>query len=84
MSTDDSGMRLPRYVQQRPWGSFRYKRNVPKRLLKKLGKIHVYRNLGSSYSEMIKALPKAYAEVETLFRNTESETSRIDGNSVAP
>ena len=76
MSIDDPGMRLPRYVHKRPWGSFRYKRNVPNRLLKRLGKTHVYRNLGTSYSDMIKALPRAHAEVEALFRDTESETTR--------
>jgi len=76
MNDDDSGMRLPRYVQQRPWGSFRYKRNVPKHLLKKLGKTHVYKNLGDSYTDMITALPKAHAEVEALFRASESETTR--------
>ncbi|MBN8186397.1 hypothetical protein [Salipiger thiooxidans] len=76
MTTDDSGMRLPRYVQQRPSGLFRYKRNVPKRLIERLGHTHLYRNLSHSDDEMIKLLPKAHAEVEALFRQAESETSR--------
>ncbi|WP_370310661.1 tyrosine-type recombinase/integrase [Salipiger bermudensis] len=69
-------MKLPRYVQRRPSGLLRYKRNVPKRLIERLGHTHVYRNLGHSYEDMIKLLPKAHAEVEALFRRSESETSR--------
>ena len=76
MSDDDSAMRLPRYVQQRPWGSYRYKRNVPKRLLSLIGKTHVYRFLGQSYEEMIRKLPRAHQEVEALFRKVESQTER--------
>ena len=76
MSTDDSGMKLPRYVQKRPWGSFRYKRNVPKRLLSLMGRTHLYRNLGQSYEEMIRKLPRAHQEVEALFRKVEAETER--------
>lgn len=76
MTTDISGMRLPRYVQKRPSGLFRYKRNVPKHLVERLGRTHVYRNLSHSYDEMIKLLPKAHAEVEALFQRSESQTSR--------
>jgi hypothetical protein len=76
MSTDDSGMKLPRYVQQRPWGTYRYKRNVPKRLLSLIGKTHIYRNLGDSYEEMLRKRLKAHQEVEALFRKVEAETVR--------
>jgi len=69
-------MRMPRYVQQRPWGSYRYKRNVPKRLLSLIGRTHVYRNLGQTYEEMIRKYPKANQEVEALFRKVEAETER--------
>lgn len=76
MSTDDSGMKLPRYVQQRPWGTYRYKRNVPKRLLPLIGRTHIYRNLGESYEEMLRKRLKAHQEVEALFRKVEAETDR--------
>lgn len=67
---------MPRYVQQRPSGLFRYKRNVPTRLIERLGRTHIYRNLGHSYDNMIKLLPKAHAEVEAFFKRAEAETSR--------
>ncbi|MFZ7090816.1 tyrosine-type recombinase/integrase [Primorskyibacter sp. 2E233] len=76
MTTDDSGMKLPRYVQRRPSGLLRYQRNVPKALVTRLGRSHIYRNLGHSYDEMIRKLPKAHSEVEALFKRTEAETSR--------
>ncbi|PCH72233.1 MAG: integrase [Rhodobacteraceae bacterium] len=67
MSTDDSGMKLPRYVQLRPWGSYRYKRRVPKRLLSVMGKDHVYQNLGTNYRDMLRKLPAVNEAVEALF-----------------
>ena len=67
MSTDDSGMKLPRYVQQRPWGSYRYKHRVPKRLLSAIGKDHVYQNLGTNYRDMLRKLPAVNEAVEAMF-----------------
>ena len=53
-------------------GSYRYKRNVPKRLRHLIGKDTLYRQLGESYSEAIKALPKVHAEIEGLFEAEET------------
>lgn len=59
--------KLPKYVRQRTWGAYQYKRNVPKRLIGEVGKETIYHSLGSSYSEMITALPLVHNAVEALF-----------------
>jgi hypothetical protein len=59
--------KLPKYVRQRTWGAYQYKRNVPKRLIGGVGKETIYHSLGSSYSEMITALPLVHNAVEALF-----------------
>ena len=76
-STEDSGnsdcmsydmpLKLPRYVFRRANGSFRYKRNVPLRLLVLLGKDTLYRQLGDSYREAMQSLPQVHAQVEAIF-----------------
>ena len=59
--------KLPAYVFRRQNGSYRYKRNVPKKLRHLIGKDTLYRQLGESYSEAMNALPKVHLEIEQLF-----------------
>jgi hypothetical protein len=53
-------------------GSYRYKRNVPKKLRHLIGKDTLYRQLGESYSEAMKVLPKVHLEIEQLFAAEET------------
>ena len=64
--------KLPRYVFRRANGSYRYKRNVPKRLRHLIGKDTLYRQPGQSYSEAMKVLPKVHSEIEALFEAGET------------
>jgi integrase len=64
---DDAVPKLPRYVFKRANGSYRYKRNVPKDLVRLLGKKTVYRQLGATYSEAMKEFPYVHARIESLF-----------------
>ena len=64
--------KLPAYVFRRANGSYRYKRNVPKKLRALIGKDTLYCQLGDSYATAIKALPKVHEEIEQLF-NTEEQ-----------
>jgi hypothetical protein len=57
-SMDPKMPKLPAYVFRRQNGSYRYKRNVPKKLRHLIGKDTLYRQLGESYSEAMYALPK--------------------------
>ena len=59
--------KLPAYVFRRQNGSYRYKRNVPKKLRPLIGKDTLYRQLGESYSEAMNALSKVHLEIEQLF-----------------
>ena len=59
--------KLPAYVFRRANGSYRYKRNVPKKLRPLIGKDTLYRQLGESYAEAMRALPKVHEEIEKLF-----------------
>ena len=49
--------KLPKYVRQRRWGAYQYKRNVPKHLIQQVGKATLYHSLGDTYSQMIIDLP---------------------------
>ena len=60
--------KLPPYVFRRPNGSYRYKRNVPKKLRPLIGKDTLYRQLGDSYAEAMQNLPKVHAQIEKLFQ----------------
>jgi len=60
--------KLPPYVFRRPNGSYRYKRNVPKKLRPLIGKDTLYRQLGDSYAEAMQNLPKVHAQIEQLFK----------------
>ena len=64
--------KLPRYVFRRANGSYRYTRNVPRRLKHLIGKHTLYRQLGEIYSEAMKALPKVHSEIEALFEAEET------------
>ena len=59
--------KLPKYVFKRPNGSYRYKRNVPKKLWPVIRKRTIYRQLGKTYEEAIRMLPLVHAEIEALF-----------------
>ena len=59
--------KLPAYVFRRSNGSYRYKRNVPKKLRHLIGKDTLYRQLGESDAEAMKVLPKVHSEIEALF-----------------
>ena len=64
--------KLPAYVFRRSNGSYRYKRNVPKKLRHLIGKDTLYRQLGESYAEAMKVLPKVHSEIEQLFAAEET------------
>jgi integrase len=64
---DETKVTLPRYVFRRANGSFRYKRNVPKRLRNYFKKATLYRQLGNTYREAMDRLPKVHQEIEDLF-----------------
>ena len=61
--------KLPSYVFRRANGSYRYKRNVPKKLVGLIGKGTLYRQLGESYTEAMRNLPQVHSEIEKLFCN---------------
>jgi len=61
--------KLPSYVFRRANGSYRYKRNVPKKLKSLIGKDTLYRQLGEGYAEAMRNLPQVHSEIEKLFRN---------------
>ncbi|SMX24886.1 tyrosine-type recombinase/integrase [Boseongicola aestuarii] len=73
-------LKLPRYMFRRANGSFRYKRNVPKDLRKVISKATVYRQLGNTYQDALRALPKVHADIEALFdrerRTTDEQRAR--------
>jgi hypothetical protein len=73
-------LKLPRYMFRRANGSFRYKRNVPKDLRTVIPKATVYRQLGNTYQDALRALPKVHAEIEALFdlerRTTDEQRAR--------
>lgn len=60
-------LKLPRYMFRRANGSFRYKRNVPKDLRTVIPKATVYRQLGNTYQDALRALPKVHADIDALF-----------------
>ena len=64
--------KLSAYVFISPNASYRFKRNVPKRLTHLIGKDSFSRQLGESYSEAMKALPKVHSEIEALFEAEET------------
>ena len=64
--------KLSAYVFISPNASYRFKRNVPKRLTHLIGKDSFSRQLGESYSEAMKALPKVHSELEALFEVEET------------
>ncbi|WP_334065731.1 tyrosine-type recombinase/integrase [Nereida ignava] len=66
---DTNMPKLPAYVFRRANGSYRYKRNVPKRLVGLIGKATLYRQLGENYAEAMQNLPKVHSEIEKLFRD---------------
>jgi integrase len=74
--SDDMPLHLPRYVFRRANGSFRYKRNVPKRLRSLLGKATLYRQLGDSYPEAMQTFPLVHARIEALLNDEANKSAR--------
>ena len=73
--------KLPKYVFQRANGSYRYKRNVPVSLRQVIPKATVYRQLGTTYDEAIRRLPKVHSEIEALFdleRQNHAKSARAE------
>lgn len=66
--------KLPKYVRQRSWGAYQYKRNVPKHLIQRVGKSTLYHSLGDTYAQMIINLPVVHKAVETFLQRLEGET----------
>jgi len=69
--------KLPAYMFKRSDGSFRYKRNVPKKLVKFFKKKTLYRKLGNTYTEAVKNYPLVHAKIEALF---EWEVNKSSGD----
>jgi integrase len=69
--------KLPAYMFKRPNGSYRYKRNVPKKLVKLFSKKTLYRKLGNTYAEAIKNYPHVHSMIESLF---EFEANKRSGD----
>ena len=65
--------KLPAYVFRRQNGSYRYKRNVPKKLRPLIGKDTLYRQLGESYSEAMNALHPSNRITQTDNANPSAE-----------
>jgi len=66
--------KLPKYVRQRSYGTYQYKRNVPKHLIQQVGKSTLYRSLGGTYAQMIIDWPVVHKAVETFLQRLEGET----------
>ena len=64
---EESVPKLPAYMFSRANGTYRYKRNVPVKLRNIFGKKTLYRQLGRSYAEAIRAYPRVHAQIEALF-----------------
>ena len=76
--------KLPAYVFRRQNGSYRYKRNVPKKLRHLIGKDTLYRQLGESYSEAMNALPKVLLRNVITFFGFKFHSPACDQNFAWP
>jgi len=59
--------KLPPYTELKADGIYRYRRRVPVRAIKELGKGFLYRNLGKTQDEVLANWSEAHKEVEGLF-----------------
>lgn len=73
--TKKTTKKLPKYVRQRSWGAFQYKRSVPKHLIQQVGKSTIYHTLGDNYPSMLIKWPEVHKAVETFLQRLEGETS---------
>lgn len=73
---DEQVPKLPRYVFRRANGSYRYKRNVPKDLIRYFGKRTLYRQLGNTYSDTMANYPYVHAKIDSLFKIERKKTDR--------
>lgn len=70
---DEPLPKLPAYMFSRANGLYRYKRNVPKKLVNVLAKKTLYRQLGNTYAEAMKAYPGVHAKIERLLPHAGNE-----------
>ena len=68
--------KLPRYVFRRSDGSYRYKRNVPKKLQPLIDKTTLYRKLGDSLQEALRNYSDVHAQMETILTEEKQTSSR--------
>ena len=59
--------RLPPYTELKADGIYRYRRRVPVKAIKGLGKGFLYRNLGKTKEEVLANWSGTHQEVEGLF-----------------
>ena len=68
--------KLPPYTELKADGHYRYRRRVPAKLVKVIGKARLYRNLGKTYEAVLNNWSDAHKEVEALFSQTSEATQR--------
>jgi len=66
--------KLPPYTELKADGIYRYRRRVPVKAIKELGKGFLYRNLGKTKDEVLANWSGAHQEVEALFEQAKSNT----------
>jgi len=66
--------KLPPNTERKADGIYRYRRRVPVKAIKELGKGFLYRNLGRTKDEVLGNWSKAREEVEGLFEQAKSNT----------
>ena len=71
--------KLPLYTELKADGHYRYRRRVPAKLVKTIGKARLYRNLGKTKDEVLVNWSEAHKEVEGVvsqsFRQAEGSLS---------
>jgi len=66
--------KLPPYTELKADGIYRYRRRVPVKAVRALGKGFLYRNLGKTKEEVMANWPKSHEEVEALFEQAKENT----------
>jgi integrase len=66
-SGDPEMFKLPPYTELKADGHYRYRRRVPAKLVKEVGKARLYRNLGKTKEEVLNNWSDAHKEIEALF-----------------
>ena len=68
--------KLPPNTERKADGIYRYRRRVPVKAIKALGKGFLYRNLGRTKDEVLGNWAKAREEIEALFEQAKSDTDK--------